>query len=157
MPPSTPPQRSDDRDEGYAGQVGVAESDSAGAGVGSKVASSASSTRRKARRPLAAGEHGDLEVGGRQRRGPDRRGRDDRGVEGAAQVEAGLERLLEASADGLGVAADDAVAVLVDDGAVVEDVEELVVRRRVAPTSATRISTSIGFISWVKIWPSIWA
>ena len=26
-----------------------------------------------------------------------------------------------------------------------------------APTSATRISTSIGFISWVKIWPRIWA
>ena len=25
------------------------------------------------------------------------------------------------------------------------------------PTSATRISTSIGFISWVKIWPRIWA
>ena len=26
-----------------------------------------------------------------------------------------------------------------------------------SPTSATRISTSIGFISWVKIWPRIWA
>jgi hypothetical protein len=27
----------------------------------------------------------------------------------------------------------------------------------VAPTSATRISTSIGFTSWVKTSPSIWA
>ena len=30
-------------------------------------------------------------------------------------------------------------------------------RRRSSPTSATRISTSIGFISWVKIWPRICA
>ena len=74
-----------------------------------------------------------------------------------AEVEARLVGRLEALGDGLGVAAEHAVAVLVDDRAVVEDVEQLVLVGCRAPTSATRISTSIGFISWVKTWPRIWA
>ena len=46
---------------------------------------------------------------------------------------------------------------LVDDGAVVEDVEELVAagaRRRPRPRGSR---PPCGFISWVKIWPRIWA
>ena len=115
------------------------------------------SKRRKQRRPLQRDEHGDLEVvdAASVRSGPasacDR---------GAAPLRRGRRprrrHVSSQRGDGLGVAAEHAEALLVDDGAVVEDVEQLVAGR-LAPTSATRISTSIGFISWVKIWPRIWA
>ena len=72
-------------------------------------------------------EDGDLEVVGRERAvGPGQGG--DRGARGrSARSRPGAPRLAQALGDGLGLAAEHAEAVLVDDGAVVEDVEQLVV------------------------------
>ena len=64
------------------------------------------------------------------------------------------ERLAQPPGDRLGVAAEHGEAALVHHRAVVEDVEQLS-PSAVRPTSATRISTSIGFISWVNTWPRI--
>ena len=58
--------------------------------------------------------------------------------------------------DGLGLAAQHGEAVLVGDRALVGDVVQLVGLCR-RPSSATRISTSSGFISWVNTLPRYWA
>ena len=61
----------------------------------------------------------------------------------------------EGLGDLLGLTAEDRVALFVHDDAVVEEVVHLAWSSPDRPTSATRSSTSYGFISWVNTWPSV--
>ena len=113
--------------------------------------------RRNARRARARSSIADLElVGGRavavrageQLDAPSR-------IAASASMP-GWKRVPRPSAIGLRLAAEHGAALFVHDGAVVEDVVQLVLVLVVSPTCATRISTSYGFISWVNTWPSVW-
>ena len=107
---------------------------------------------------VAAGEHRDLEVVGRRACGRARPARRPRRASAPARSRPVAPRRPRARCAMASASPPSTLKrVLVDDGAVVEDVEQLVAGRASRPTSATRISTSIGFISWVKIWPRIWA
>ena len=91
-------------------------------------------------------------------RGPVRPGqRADRGRERRVEGPVRLRRPRPRARDRLGLSTEHRETVLVGDGSLVGDVVQLVAACRSTPSSATRISTSSGFISWVKTWPRYWA
>ena len=138
-----------------------------GASCSSALAGAGAAGRERPRRRCAgrrggrsdAAQHGDLEVVGARGCGRARRARRPRS-EGVGQVRLVPPSPTPAARRFVGLAAEHAEAAARRSrcrrrGCGTAGPAVLVAVRR--PTSATRISTSIGLISWVKTWPRIWA